>query len=625
MASLLQLLVGALAFAPAPRPAPPGTLPVPQGTLNASTCGPIGSPERWAGLAERLARGQPVTIFAIGSSLVGVHGGCTAPAPALQSKECFHRCPSCCGSRCGVWGRHGGWALRFFHWLNESYPVRARSARAERPSATLPSAFAGDLAGHRLYNLGEPGGNLVPAIVACPRTYLGTSAPDLVLLDLHTAGMHGSGGRGQVERLTRMLLAAPSRPLVLVVRFAKLSPPPRQPPPKGSDDGEGGHDSVVSRAIKQLVSHYSLPSLGIDDCFARTVASSVPFGSKRYSGSDGLHPSSDGSWLIAEGLIALAERGLAQLDGGGAAAANASTPSAAAARAAAARAAPLPAPIHAQPSRVGLSCYTFDRAGYDAAVKTKPRVVGDKAKPQSITGENGGGPAGVVPAILAYSHGWRFIEREIKSSTPYKPGLVAEAAGALLALALDIPPRVASHVSVDVLRSWAGHGVARLSCAEGCACEPLEIDAHRRESKTSTLESVHVRVQPLDRARARRRRERRALQDATTVNATAADAADAAAAASALFRESMSVAPVGACVLHLEVLNTTSSGAHRFKLARIVVEADFDPSNATAVSPLRRRRRLGAVAEGLRRRRSDGWRGGWLVGAGTRLARAVLR
>ena len=67
-------------------------------------------------LLNKLESGRPVTILAIGSSLVGVHAGCTEPIPALRGCAC----PACCGTRCGGWGTAtGGWARLMMEQLNQ--------------------------------------------------------------------------------------------------------------------------------------------------------------------------------------------------------------------------------------------------------------------------------------------------------------------------------------------------------------------------------------------------------------------------------------------------------------------------------------------------------------------------
>jgi hypothetical protein len=120
----------------------------------------------------------------------------------------------------------------------------------------------------------------------------------------------------------------------------------------------------------------------------------------------------------------------------------------------------------------------------------------------------------------------------------YKPGLVATEPGALLEMAVDIAGARQPSFVLQYLRSYVGHGIAEISCAGGCACDAQRVDSHNPRDQTSILDMLNLPV-------------------------TSAD---------------------GMCLLRLRVLNATSSGAHKFKLARMIVEQ----------AP-RRRRRLRVV------------------------------
>ena len=145
-------------------------------------------------LLNKLESGRPITILGIGSSLVGVHAGCTEPIPALR--DCA--CPACCGARCGGWGSApGGWARLLLEQLNATWPHPA----------------------HRLLNLGEAGGNVLPTLVACPQNYLrvGGDGVDLFLVDFSTTSQH------VFEAAVRLLLGSGrgsgGTPAVLLVHF----------------------------------------------------------------------------------------------------------------------------------------------------------------------------------------------------------------------------------------------------------------------------------------------------------------------------------------------------------------------------------------------------------------------
>ena len=111
--------------------------------------------------------------------------------PLLEAPSC--RCPKCCGSTCGQWESDPGWARLAFDWLNAS--------------GVAPHA------GNRLYNLGEPGGSLIPSLATCPATYLAGMAPDIVLFDLYTSTERG------LERVVRLLMERQPPPLLLSVEF----------------------------------------------------------------------------------------------------------------------------------------------------------------------------------------------------------------------------------------------------------------------------------------------------------------------------------------------------------------------------------------------------------------------
>eukprot|EP00966_Prymnesium_polylepis_P299238 6914263-Prymnesium_polylepis.1 len=100
------------------------------------------------------------------------------------------KCPRCCGSKCGMWGDHG-WARSAFDWLNRTWP---------HPE-------------HRLINLGEPGGSLIPSIGTCPQTYLGDFEPDVILFDLATTEVKYG------ERLLRNMINVRPRPVALLIEF----------------------------------------------------------------------------------------------------------------------------------------------------------------------------------------------------------------------------------------------------------------------------------------------------------------------------------------------------------------------------------------------------------------------
>ena len=53
--------------------------------LTSRSSGDNGEAARFLPLLHRMQRRQPITILALGSSITGVHGGCTHPVPLLEA------------------------------------------------------------------------------------------------------------------------------------------------------------------------------------------------------------------------------------------------------------------------------------------------------------------------------------------------------------------------------------------------------------------------------------------------------------------------------------------------------------------------------------------------------------
>lgn len=138
--------------------------------------------------------------------------------------------------------------------------------------------------------------------------------------------------------------------------------------------------------------------------------------------------------------------------------------------------------------------------------------------------------------------------------------MVATLPGALLEMGLDLSGARQPSVLLQYLRSYEGQGIARVSCAGGCSCGARDVDAHSADERTSTLEDVELPLTP---------------------RVTGGGGAEAAHAS---------------CLLQLRLLNATSSGEHRFKLARVILQA---------AAPVRRLRRALRAAGAARRRRSQ--------------------
>jgi len=112
-------------------------------------------------LREKLSQGKAITMLSVGSSITGVHGGCTAPVPGLATQE---QCPKCCGAIGGQWGDQG-WARDVFNAINKSWP---------HPS-------------HKLMSLGKPGGGLASMVESCMENMI-REPVDVFLFELAITG-----------------------------------------------------------------------------------------------------------------------------------------------------------------------------------------------------------------------------------------------------------------------------------------------------------------------------------------------------------------------------------------------------------------------------------------------------
>jgi hypothetical protein len=326
-------------------------------------------------------------------------------------------------------------------------------------------------------------------------------------------------------------------------------------------------------AVMPLRRAYELPLLSIVGCFSEPLANGalarargVPTRLADFF-TDRLHPSVEaGGWLIAQGLISTVQRGLsaaalaresarsdaASTAGSGQPDAPAAEPARLAATPSAAVKLPLPAlalpkPLSKIDRRIGLLCFSFDELGYRTALNAKADQWSG-AKARSVS-------AGTAPpSITAATHGWEFIQLENASRTAYKPGIVASAVGALLEMLVDLSEADEPSIALQYLRSWSGHGAARVSCHGGCACETRVLESF--QPGTTSVDGIsRFDVHRLPKA-------------------TGGDAAGGT-------RDEP-------CALRVVVLNQTLTGAHRFKITRLIVE--------TALQRRRRRARCRSLA-----------------------------
>lgn len=136
------------------------------------------------------------------------------PLPARW--PCSYSCLLTCACGLRQYGEGGGWAIELLNWMNATWPHR----------------------GHKLYNMGEPGADVIPTLLSCPQTLLGGIAPDLVLVDVTVNGPE------YYERLLRLLLTSwGPPPAVVFTLFGEFS-----------DRKEGGRKGrSASSLLAQLV------------------------------------------------------------------------------------------------------------------------------------------------------------------------------------------------------------------------------------------------------------------------------------------------------------------------------------------------------------------------------------
>ena len=441
----------------------------------------VGDVALYAPLLRKLSAGEPITLLALGSSVVGAHAGCTAPWPALRHCPC----PRCCGSRCGRWGGDG-WALKVLANINATWPH----------------------AGHRLYNLGEPGGDLMPTLLACPASYL-SFQPDVVLLDFFTA-YHGGASALTYERIVRMMLHGRSAgggrrtppPVVMFVNFFEFGDRYHARSTFTTMGSQlaaahrGDANSVVSlwhsstptkvnqmasiirkwaasgqrevhstdvwrnwwrdQEVRALQLAYRLPAVWMFRAFgAEFEAHRYGLTAADYACYDGLHPNHDGraETMVSDLVWSALRQGL---EGAATLGADASyTP---------------PSPLQTMPQRIGHLCFQFDAEGWE--MLTGAKQTNRKLHEQSLMQTR------QMPTIVV-NDGWEFIKYEPDSRTPFKPGIVAHRPGARLHFEVNTLVAHEPSVQMQYLESHQGMGVVEVTCAR-CTCAPTRIDGARK-------------------------------------------------------------------------------------------------------------------------------------------------
>ena len=179
----------------------------------------------------------------------------------------------------------------------------------------------------------------------------------------------------------------------------------------------------------------------------------------------------------------------------------------------------LPPSLRALPRREALSCFTFDEEGFN--------IMRGAHRSNRLNHEHSVSLVGLGPPPTMLAHdGWSFANYEPNSRSAFKPGVSATRPGATLRLRVDTSRVRWPILSLQHLTSFEHMGRVRATCAS-CLCVPREIDAHT---------ALHVST--------------------TAVH-------------------SLRVTPHSECELSLTVLNATSSGEHKWKLERLLLESDL--------------------------------------------------
>jgi len=197
----------------------------------------------------------------------------------------------------------------------------------------------------------------------------------------------------------------------------------------------------------------------------------------------------------------------------------------------------LPPPLGKQPPREGHLCFTFDAEGWQMLQGLRP------SSERPIHQRKVRNVQGSLP-LLSLVRGWERVSFEGDSgSRLLKPGIVARTPGAELRMEVDTSGVPRPVVTLHFLQSYERMGVVRVACAR-CACETHELDGHRTE-RVSTMSTALIPVSRHAR-----------------------------------------------CELQLLLLNRTSSGRHKWKLERLLVES--------LAAPAARGRSSSRVADGAR-------------------------
>lgn len=434
------------------------------------------SPTPFLPFLAKLRRGQPVTVLALGSSVVEGHGGCfVSSAEALRAAGVAQAPPATQRAL----DEHGncttpGYASAFLAALNASFPHPA----------------------HLLVNAGVAGAALrALAQHVCLDPFYPMEGVDLVLVEQHGGDESDptKGGERALQHL-RFIAADLGRklprppPLLLLHAFSVVDSGQPGVPGAGcvaesrrygaTCSAAGCEPEVLARRLMNLTGRTSedylsaaavtegWATLSMRDALAAGLRSgahqALNWSSCEFMAAflnDRIHPSKPGARLIADALLSLVLRAQAEAatrpDCG-----ESIVP-------------PPPRPPAAVPVAGGLE---FAARRCVAAQQLQ----------------------------VGRAEGWALLAgEEVKGRFVHKPGWVGNASGASLAFALDTRLRGAPALDAPVelvlrhLVSYQGMGAASLACTPPCACEPALLQGYASE-RVSVERAASVLVPQLE-------------------------------------------------------------------------------------------------------------------------------
>ena len=506
------------------------TLPPLPLLLNDGHCG------HWVDVQRRVRERQPLRMMAIGSSIVGSHGGCTHAVPGVCEQS---QCPNCCGLRCMP---GDGWLRDVFNELNRSWP---------HPENALMS-------------LGQPGGGLAASVNSCMRDYIRQQRIDVFFLELSVTGPGGNDLELEATELVRTLVhdqreLHATQPLIFFTSFNFVEAhesvalgglPPANPARLHRNEFE--KITLKTEVLQRIARRLGYPHFSPWPLHQHL---SLPTKQREWD-PDLLHPRVDRS-MIFHGWRPRerdATPGPTWVRGG---------------------ASPHTAPLVALPIALAIARGVHECPRDATPPPSDVAHTAGGATGGGGTGGGGGGDGGSggVPAHwsclrwrpngtfaassphvassftvlgLPSDHGFYNVTYERGSGQNrwrVKPGLRSDRAGSEWSLGIHVRPRRFT-MRLEYLTSYEGMGAASLRCRGRCECEQTKLDATTRDrASVNTVTDIVVTQQ------------RRSSSGSEQRHAEADADADADAGEG--------------CIVRLEVLQPS------FKLSSLAVSPDF--------------------------------------------------